>query len=194
MPPFIVNDKRNKNSHYYYGRSCLGHLPSSQLESEGAAVLLVASPLSPPSVGFDAIAQHQFLHAQYFQQQGVADKELADNTRDFLSRLYWGLSGEGTLGDWANFPSEGAGYLDVLPYAPDLPWPWVSEKDMDVIEAAYLSAGQVQAFRAGLASYRVADINWHIGEKFAAMNVDVPALLVAGELDPVMQAVNNDTL
>ena len=124
----------------------------------------------------------------------VADKELGNNAREFLTRVYWGLSADGDLGDWSAFPSQGTQYLDVLPAASSLPWPWMSEKDMDVIEAAYLSGGKEKAFYGGLASYRVADINWYIGEKYAEKNVEPPALFISGESDPVMEAAAAEAL
>lgn len=180
--------------HDYYGRSCLGHLPEEQLLKQYPDTLLVASPVSPPSTGFDAIAQKQFLHAQYFQQQGDPDRELGHNAREFLCRIYWGLSAQGSLGQWSDYPSAGTRYLDVLPKAPPLPWPWMSEDDMDAIEAAFLEVGRDKAFSGGLASYRVADINWHIGEKYAADNIQVPALFIAGEADPVVASLDDATV
>ena len=176
--------------HDYYGRSCLGHLSSEELLKQDPVNLLVASPVNPPSVGFKAISAQQFLHAHYFQEEGVAEEELGGNPREFLTRLYWALSADGSLGDWSSFPSEGTRYLDVLPPAPALPWPWMSEQDMDLIEAAYLSGGKDKAFIGGLASYRVAEMNWHIGEKYAAMDIPVPALFVGGEADPVIEALD----
>ena len=178
--------------HDYYGRSCMGHLPDAQLQALNADSLLVASPLHPPSVGFAAIAEQQFLHAQYFQRPGVADHELGHNAGEFLRRIYWALSAEGSLGDWASFPSLGTAYLDVLPPAPSLPWPWMSENDMAVIVDDYLRAGADNAFSGALASYRVADENWHIGEAYAAQNITVPALFIAGEADPVVASLDDE--
>lgn len=180
--------------HDFYGRSCMGHMSRQDLAGEPLDDLLVASPINPPSHGFNTIADHQFLHAHYFQQEGVPDRELGHNAREFLRRIYWGLSAQGSLGNWIDYPSAGTRYLDVLPKAPPLPWPWMSEEEMETIEAAYLHAGIDKAFTGGLASYRVADINWSIGEKYAADNVAVPALFIAGEADPVMASVDDATL
>ncbi len=180
--------------HDYYGRSCLGHLPQEDAATIEPDQLLVASPIHPPSHGFAAIAKHQFLHAHYFQQETIPDLELGYNAREFLCRIYWGLSAQGTLGDWAAYPSATTGYLDVLPPAPDLPWPWMSVASMDAIEAAYLEVGPTDAFFGGLASYRVADINWHIGKQYAAGNVSVPALFIAGEADPVIASLDDALL
>ena len=180
--------------HDYYGRSAMGHLPDNELNAMELGHLLVASPVNPPSGGFKTIAEHQFLHAQYFQTPSLAEKELGHHAREFLSRIYWGLSSAGNLGDWSSYTSDGTGYLDVLPPAPALPWPWMSVEAMDAIEAAYLSVGKDQAFSGGLASYRVADRNWHIGEAYKAMNSERPALFIAGADDPVMATVNDQTL
>lgn len=180
--------------HDYYGRSCMGHLSEEDLAGESLDNLLVASPINPPSHGFDSIAEHQFLHAHYFQQEGLPDRELGHNAREFLCRIYWGLSANGSLGDWLDYPSAGTRYLDVLPKAPPLPWPWMTKEDMNTIEAAYLLAGIDKAFTGGLASYRVADTNWAIGKRYASENIEVPALFIAGEADPVMASVNDDTL
>jgi len=177
----------------YYGRGCWGNVPTNDLPEE-ALNALVASPINPPSEGFNAIAKHQFLHAYYFQEIGPADKELGLNAKDFLSRMYWGLSAKGTLGDWSKHPSENIGYLDVLPPAPDLPWSWMSEEDMDIIVAGYEAVGSEKAFSGGLASYRVADTNWEIGAEYAALNIEVPALFIAGESDPVMATVDDALL
>ena len=70
----------------------------------------------------------------------------------------------------------------------------MTEEELDAIEAAYLHGGKEKAYTGGLASYRVADINWHIGEKYAADNVEVPALFIAGKEDPVMATVTEETL
>lgn len=180
--------------HDYYGRSCMGHLSKDHLEKECTDNLLVASPINPPSYGFNLIAEKQFLHAHYFQQQGVPDRELGNNAREFLCRMYWGLSAQGSLGEWSDHPSKGTQYLDVLPKAPPLPWPWMDTQTMDQMVSAYLSAGVDEAFAGALASYRVADINWSIGEQYAAQNIHVPALFLAGQADPVMASVNEATL
>ena len=178
----------------YYGRSCLGHLSHEDIRQGDDATLLVASPLNAPSVGFKAIAEHQFFHAQYFQKKGIADKELGNNARLFLSRLYWALSAEGDLGDWSQYPGEGTAYLDVLPSAPDLPWPWLSIEAMEQIQNDYMRLPSTEAFSGGLASYRVADRNWAIGEPFKADNIKPPALFIAGQQDPIMAAMDDEKL
>lgn len=176
--------------HDYYGRSCMGDLSGEALAELSADTLLVASPLHPPSVGFKAIARQQFLHAQYFQTPGPADRELGYNAELFLQRIYWALSGNGSLGDWSAFSMQGTGYLDVLPPSPPLPWPWMSEAQLQDMAKDYLRVGPDRAFTGALASYRVADRNWQIGAAYVNCDVEVPALFVAGDKDPVVASMD----
>ncbi len=147
-----------------------------------------------PSEVFAQIAQHHFIHLHYFQEKGPADRELAENAREFLMRIYWALSAKGNLLGWEKFPSEGTGYLDVLAPAPALPWDWMSESDFDYLLEAYQSASKEDAFLGGLNNYRVADRNWEIGAQYAKADIEVPTLFVSGALDPVLQMVGPDAL
>ena len=105
------------------------------------------------------------------------DKELGENTREFLYRLYWALSAKGNLLGWEKFPMEGTGYLDVLaePEIP-LPWPWLSQQEFDYYVNEYERTGPESACIGGLNSYRIADRNWEIGADYADANIDVPCL------------------
>lgn len=153
-----------------------------------------ALPDRKPSDCFSAIAEHQFIHLHYFQQIGPADNELANNTREFLLRIYWALSAKGNLLGWEKFPSEGTGYLDVLAPAPPLPWPWMTAADFDVLVEEYQYTGKENAFIGGLNNYRVADRNWEIGALYADRYVEVPTLFISGAQDPVLQMVGSDAL
>ena len=84
-----------------------------------------ASPVRP-STAFAALAQKHFLHLHYFQAPGVADAELDRDPARSLAAIYWALSGGYDYVEIFRFPSEGNGYLDVLPAPPPLPWPWLS--------------------------------------------------------------------
>ena len=152
------------------------------------------SALIKPSEVFAQIAQQHFIHLHYFQKKGLADKELADNAREFLMRIYWALSAKGSLLDWVKYPSAGTGYLDVLDAAPKLPWAWMSEQDFDDLVAAYQAQGKDDAFLAGLNNYRVADINWAIGAQYTAASIGVKTLFISGEADPVLQMVGDKAI
>ena len=113
----------------------------------------------------------------------------------FLKRIYWALSARGRLLDFKGFPSEGTGYLDVLaePEEP-LPWPWLSEADLDYLVDEYMRAGPDAAFVGGLNSYRAMDLNWAEDPDYGRAVIDAPALFICGEKDPVLQMITAKSL
>jgi len=154
-----------------------------------------ASPFLKPSECFAKIARQHFIHLHYFQAIGPADKELGENTREFLRRIYWALSAKGNLQDWGNYPSEGTGYLDVLaePEMP-LPWDWLSHEEFDYYVKEYERTGPETACIGGLNNYRVADRNWEIGAEYADANIELPSQFICGEHDPVLQMIDPGAL
>jgi pimeloyl-ACP methyl ester carboxylesterase len=153
-----------------------------------------ASPLLKPSDCFARIARQHFIHLHYFQQVGPADRELGEHTREFLHRLFWALSARGELLDWARYPAEGTGYLDVLAPAPALPWPWLSREEFDYYVAEYQRCGPDLACVGGLNNYRVADRNWALGAAYADADIERPCQFIAGELDPVLRMIDPGAL
>jgi pimeloyl-ACP methyl ester carboxylesterase len=175
------------------GRSGAGSNPAKPHDKYHQ--LAFGSPFLKPTECFAKIAERHFIHLHYFQQKGPADKELGENTREFLYRLYWALSAKGNLFGWENYPMEGTGYLDVLA-EPDiaLPWPWLSQQEFDYYVSEYERAGPESACIGGLNSYRIADRNWEIGAEYADANIDVPCLFISGQLDPVLQMIDPQAL
>lgn len=147
-----------------------------------------------PSEGYAAIAKRHFFHMHYFQTVGPAEAELGGQPREFLTRLFHALSGRGRLLDWTRFPAEGTGYLDVLEPAPALPWPWLSEADMDAYVSDY-TRGPVEAhFIGGLSCYRVTDLDWEHDPDYGRVPIECPALFVCGERDPVLKIVTPESI
>jgi pimeloyl-ACP methyl ester carboxylesterase len=148
-----------------------------------------------PSDTYAAIAKNHFLHLHYFQKVGPAEAELGNNPRLFLKRIYWALSARGSLLDFKNFPTEGTGYLDVLadPKEP-LPWPWLSEQDLDYLVDEFMRTGPDTAFIGGLNSYRAMDVNWEHDPEYGRAKIEHPALFLCGEKDPVLQIITPKTL
>jgi pimeloyl-ACP methyl ester carboxylesterase len=147
-----------------------------------------------PSEGYAAIAKRHFFHMHYFQKVGPAEAELGGQPREFLTRLFHALSGKGRLLDWTRFPAEGTGYLDVLEAAPPLPWPWLSEADMDVYVSEY-TRGPVEAhFIGGLSCYRVTDLDWEHDPDYGRVPIECPALFLCGERDPVLKIVTPESI
>ena len=175
------------------GRSGAGSNPPGPRENYEQ--MAFGSPFSKPSKCFEQIAQNHFIHLHYFQEVGPADRELGENTRDFLYRIYWALSAKGNLLGWENYPSEGTGYLDVLaePEMP-LPWPWLSQEEFDYCVSEYVRTGSKTACIGGLNSYRIADRNWEIGAQYADANIEVPCQFISGEHDPVLKMIDPGAL
>ncbi|WP_455749847.1 alpha/beta fold hydrolase [Nocardia tengchongensis] len=139
-------------------------------------------PPRPPSAFWTKAAERHFLHLSYFQTPGVADAELAADPRSFLARVYYSLSGDyHYLDTWKNPP--GLGYLDVLPQAPALPWPWLTQAEFDTLVADFERTG----FTGGLNWYRNLDRNWELTEAYADAKVEVPTYFLYGENDPDME-------
>jgi len=152
-------------------------------------LVLLSVPYDPdrsatrPSALYAAMAKKHFLHIHYFQEPGVAERELDANPREFLSRLFFALSGGFRYLDIWGKPSGGSGYLDVLPEAPPLPWTWLGAEDLDVYASTFARTG----FRGGLNWYRAFDVNWERGTDVVGARIEVPTMLVAGERDAVIE-------
>ena len=164
------------------GRAMLGSAP--RLPADAPAKPEASSPDRLPSERFAAMAAEHFVHFHYFMEVGPAERELADRAPDFLARLFYALSSKGDLWSWKTVSSVGSGYLDVLPPAPPLPWPWLSQAEFDRFVSEYVAADPMLRFIGGLNSYRTADINWRIGKQWADHDVETPTLFLYGEKDP----------
>jgi pimeloyl-ACP methyl ester carboxylesterase len=136
-----------------------------------------------PSETWAKMATRHFLHLDYFQRPGPADRELGARPREFLARVYYALSGDYHYLDIWQHPAEGNGYLDVLPQAPPLPWRWLSAEEFDVIADEFARTG----FTGGLNWYRALDLNWELTEGLADAVVTVPAFFIYGERDCDME-------
>lgn len=158
--------------------------------SRVAGLALLSAPYEPrrarerPTETFARLSRSHFLHLHYFQEPGVAERELDAAPGVFLQRLYWALSGGFRYLDVWKHPSEGRGYLDVLPEAPPLPWPWLTREDFEVIHRTFARTG----FRGGLSWYRAMDLDWIAqAEKPEGRVLSMPLLFLAGARDPVVE-------
>ncbi|GAB2867039.1 alpha/beta fold hydrolase [Nocardioides pacificus] len=144
----------------------------------------------PPSVRFARVAEQHFLHLHYFQAEGVAERDLGGEALpEFLRRLFWALSGSGDLLSVFGHPSAGTSYLEALPPAPDLPWPWLGADDFATYVEEYRRAGAGLELAGGLGSYRSYDADWARALEWLDVPIRQPSLLVMGESDPVRHFV-----
>ena len=148
-----------------------------------------------PSEMFAMMAEQHFVHFHYYQQREVPERDLYKHPKEFLKRLYWALSGKGNLFNWENFPAEGTSYFDVLEPAPDFPWAWMTEEDLDYIVGEYVNGqDQASAFIGLINSYRVGDIDWEKGNNNVDKRIEVPTLFVTGENDPATAMLGGEMM
>lgn len=164
------------------GRALLGS--AARLPPDAPPRPAMASPDRRPSERFAEMAKAHFVHFHYFQTVGPADRELGGALADYLRRSFHALSAAGDLWAWKALPSEGTGYLDALPPAPALPWPWLSEDEFATFVMRYDHEDPARRMIGGLNSYRTADANWEIGRAWADAEVTVPTLMLYGAADP----------
>jgi pimeloyl-ACP methyl ester carboxylesterase len=156
-----------------------------------AGLVLLSVPYDPlrlpvrPSQVYASAAREHFLHTHYFQAPGVAEAELGARPAEFLARLFHALSSAYRYIDVWQHPSDGNGYLDVLPDAPPLPWAWLSADEFDRYVRTFTRTG----FGGGLNWYRALDANWQLDARFAGAALEVPTLFVAGVREPVLDVL-----
>lgn len=144
----------------------------------------------PPTEIYARMAEQHFVHVHYFQEQGPADEELGAAPERFLANVFWALSGGYRYLDIWRHPSEGNGYLDVLPEAPPLPWPWLTQDEF----AYYVDEFSRTGFTGGLNWYRAYDYVWNEKQSRPDEPVTVPTMFLVGERDPVLQMMGPDAL
>lgn len=127
-----------------------------------------------------AAYKDRFFYQLYFQDEGVAEKELEADIPIALRKLYFAISGDAPLNKWLEHKPLGAklldGMIDPQPF-PD----WMSEKDLQV----YVDAFRAGGFRGPLNRYRAQGIDFHELAEFAEKPVRQPSYFVAGERDAV---------
>jgi pimeloyl-ACP methyl ester carboxylesterase len=146
------------------------------------------SPTAPLDM-FRAMAGEHFFYILYFQEPGVAERELEGDVRATMRRFLYAASGDVVepLDFWRK-PNT-AKFLDGLPDPQTLP-PWLTEADLDYFAGEFRRSG----FRGGLNWYRNLDRNWQLTADLAHAKVTQPALFIAGERDGVLAMIPVDAM
>jgi pimeloyl-ACP methyl ester carboxylesterase len=152
------------------------------------AVMVLSTPFRPrgkvrPTTVMPRTGDAVF-YQLYFQDPGVAEKDLEADIRTSIRGTLIRLSGDAPPedGNFAMVPLKG-GVRARAGAAEQMPLPaWLTEADIDFYTAAFTRSG----FRGGLNWYRNIDRNWGLMAPFAGAKVTVPALYVAGERDIVL--------
>ncbi len=157
------------------------------------AVIGLENPATPhnpdvsPLTEYRRMGEEHFLHIEYFREPPRADVELAEQTRTFLRKVYWTLSGEVNYFDMFKYPP-GTSYIDAMVEPPPLPWPWLNEVELEFFVSEYSQSG----FSGGLNWYRSMDMKWEQRKPYEGMQSQVPAWFIGSEADVDLEGFHGD--
>lgn len=123
----------------------------------------------------------------YFQQPGVAEAEFERDPKRLVSAMLLGMSADPV--GVAMVPRTGGWLKSINLSGGSLP-AWITEADLDF----YANELGRTGFRGGLNWYRNVDRNWSLLAPWAGARVNVPALYIAGDRDPVVRFPGMDKL
>lgn len=118
-----------------------------------------------------------FFYMVYFQDEGVAEKELEADVRDSIRRFYYAWSADSPQIWPANKP-HGEGVLVGLTNPQVFPG-WLTDAEIDYLVSEFTRSG----FRGPLNRYRNFHRDFTRAAQFAGQKIQQPALFMAGEKD-----------
>jgi pimeloyl-ACP methyl ester carboxylesterase len=148
-----------------------------------AGVIGVNTPYFPrpsaPPVGLMRAIWGEQYYAVHFQKPGEADAALAKDVRRVFTQLMRaGVPGERLL------PLAAARNMVDVIFGDELPGrPLLRPEDLDV----YVRTFERTGFTGGINWYRNMDRNWETTPQLANARIEVPALMVTAEHDPVLR-------
>ena len=145
------------------------------------------NPAEPPLSEYRRIGEQHFLHIEYFREPPRADQELAAQPRRFLHKVFYTLSGACNFFDMFRDPPE-TSYIDAMEEPPPLPWPWLSELELEFFVAEYSRTG----FTGGLNWYRSFDLKWAQRRPFEGVTSPVPAYFLGSEHDVDLEGFHGE--
>ena len=159
----------------------------------GMSVAVSPRAPEPPTSLWKQVFTDTWFYILYFQEAGVADAELGADPTTFLRRFLFTLSGDAGGDALAGLagPRDGRGMLDRLDEPPDGVLPsWLTHSDLATFAAAFEESG----FTGGLNWYRNFDRNWELSAAWADRTIEMPALFMSGDRDPVLNMVRPEAM
>ena len=157
------------------------------------AIICLENPAAPhnpaksPLTEYREMGEQHFLHIEYFREPPRADIELAAAPREFLRKVMWILSGAANYFDVFKHPPD-TSYIDAMAEPPPLPWPWLSELELEFFVSEYSQSG----FTGGLNWYRAMDIKWQQRKPFEGVQSQVPAWFIGSERDVDLEGFHGE--
>ncbi len=158
------------------------------------AVIGLENPAAPhnpeesPLTEYRRMGEQHFLHIPYFVDNPNAASDLEEDPRNFLRKVYWTLSGEVDFFEMFKYPP-GTTYIEAMEEPPALPWPWLSELELEVFVNEYAQCG----FDGGLNWYRSMDMKWEQRRPFEKVQSEVPAWFIGSEADVDLEGFHGDS-
>ena len=129
---------------------------------------------------FRSLYVDRFFYQIYFQEEGVAERELEADIGAALRKMYFADSGDSPLNKFAEHKPANATLLDGM--VDPQPFPkWLSTQDLQVFVDAFAAGGM----RGPINRYRAQDIDFNEMADFAGAPVKQPSFFLGGERDSV---------
>lgn len=119
-----------------------------------------------------------FFYMVYFQDEGVAEKELEADVRNSIRRIYHTWSADAPPGGWPLGKKHGEPFLLGMSDFGELP-AWMAEEDLDYLVSEFTQSG----FRGPLNRYRNFHRDFAASSKYPGHKIKQPAIFMAGEAD-----------
>jgi pimeloyl-ACP methyl ester carboxylesterase len=135
---------------------------------------------------FRELYKGRFFYQLYFQEPGVAEKELEADPAATIRKVYYSASGDLTDGQRGLMADKGpnATLLEGLTDPNPLP-AWLTAEDV----AYYANEFRHSGFRGPLNRYRTQERDWKALPELSERKITQPALFIVGNRDPVMKFV-----
>jgi pimeloyl-ACP methyl ester carboxylesterase len=155
------------------------------------SVPFIPRPPRPPTELMKLIFQDTWFYMLYFQEPGVADADLGRDAATTMRRFLCGVSGDRSIEELMAQAGtrDGRGMIERMPEPEGLP-AWLGQTELDHYSEVFARTG----FTGGLNWYRNLDRNWELTAEHAGRHVEVPALFIAGAVDPVLMGRSPDEM